>query len=158
MRKHRHHRARRGILTLPAPEQLALPFEWLQLASAYRTRNPSRWTDRPARPLQGRLVTKRAKPAQTYIAPVSSFLDNIKEKVRQRHPFWLTSPIAANMIDVIQNGWHHSVSAFPPFDSGADPEFGSGRSHVDRRGRRSLPPNPLVCHWRRAELPGVRHG
>src|SRR5271165_5426409 len=153
---YRRHRARTKIRSLPAPEQLALPFEWTELASAYLIRNPSRWIDRPLRPSPGRSATYRAKRARLCIAPVSSFLDNIKEKVRQRHPFWLTSSISSIMVGVIQNGWRSSVSAFPSLDSGADPELGSGRSHVDRGSRRSLQTNPMVRHWRGSRLPALR--
>jgi hypothetical protein len=152
----RHHRAKTKIRSLPAPEQLSLPFEWRQLATAYRTRNPSRWIDQLVRPLPSRLATKRAKPAQTYTALASSFIDNIKEKVRQCHPFWLTSPISAIIADVIQNGWQSSGAALPTFDSGKEPELSSGRPHVARGSRRSLQTNPMEYHQRRPRLPALR--
>ncbi len=46
---YRRHRARTKSRSLPAPERLALPFPWQELASACRTQNPSRWIDRPSR-------------------------------------------------------------------------------------------------------------
>ena len=152
----RHHRARTESRSLPAPEQLELPFEWKELAFAYRTRNPSRWIDRLAQPSPSRPATRRAKRAQTYIAPASSFLDNIKEKVRQGHPFWLTSPISANMVDVIQKGWRLRGPTLPSLGSGKEPELSSGRPHVGRGSRRSLQTNPLERHERRAGLPALR--
>src|ERR1700689_2782206 len=100
MRKFRRHRARRETRSLPAPEQLALPFEWTELASAYQTRNPSRWIDRPQRLSPGRPATFRAKRARRDTVPASSFLDNIKEKARQHHPFWLTWAKSVYTVDV----------------------------------------------------------
>ena len=152
----RHHRARTKIRSLPAPEQLALPFEWMELASASRSQSPSRWTDRRTLSSPSRPATKRAKHAQTYIVPASSFLDNIKEKVRQGHPFWLTSTIAANMVDVIRKGWRTSGSAFPSLDSGKEPEPSSGRPHVERGSRRSFQTNPMEHDKRRSRLPTLR--
>ena len=152
----RHHRAQTKIRSLPAPEQLALPFEWMELASASRSQSPSRWTDRRAPPSPSRPATKRAKHAQTYIVPASSFLDNIKEKVRQGHPFWLTSTIAANMVDVIRKGWRTSGSAFPSLDSGKEPEPSSGRPHVERGSRRNLQTNPMERNKWGPGLPAMR--
>ena len=115
MRKpYRRHRARMKSRSQPAPEQLELPFDYWPLALACRPQNPSRWIDRPARLWPSRPATKPAKRVQTYNAPASSFLDNIKEKVRQRHPFCLTSHISAIMVDVIRKGWRRHVPAFPP--------------------------------------------
>jgi hypothetical protein len=152
---YRRHRARTKIRSLPAPEQLSLPFEWKELASAYQTRNPSRWTDRHWRPSPNRPVTKRAKPAQTYTAPASSFLDIIKEKVWQGHPFWLTSPISAYRVDVIQNGWRFGVTTFPSNGKSKEPELSSGCSHVARGSGRSLQTNPLARNERQALLPAL---
>ena len=119
MRKpYRHHRARvqteSHITALPLSSSALCHFSSGTGVRPYRTQNPSRWIDRPSRPSPSRLATKPAKRAQTYIAPVSSFLDNIKENIRQRHPFWLTSPISSIMVDVIRKGWRRYVTAFPP--------------------------------------------
>jgi hypothetical protein len=139
MRRYRRHRARTQNRSLPTPTQIALPLESPQSGSASRSRSPSRWIDRPARLSPSRPATRRAKRAPLCIAPVSSFLDNIKEKVRQRHPFWLTSSLSAIMVGVIQNGWRQDGSTLPTFNSSADPELGSGRSHVERGSGGGLP-------------------
>jgi hypothetical protein len=89
-------------------------------------------------------VTNRARPARRDIVPASSFLDNIKEKVRQGHTFWLTSPMSAYRVDVIQNGWRRRGTALLTFDSGKEPELSSGRPHVGRGGCRSIHANSLV--------------
>jgi len=128
----------------------------MELASASRSQSPSQWTDRRAPPLPNRPATKRAKRARTYIAPASSFLDNIKEKVRQGHPFWLTSSLSAIMVDVIQNGWQLSGPALPTLDGGKEPGPSSGRPHVERGSRRGLQTNPLEHDKRRSELPSLR--
>ena len=46
MRFTSHHRARRETRSLPAPEQLSLPFEWKELACAYQI-SKSFTVDRP---------------------------------------------------------------------------------------------------------------
>ena len=152
----RHHRARTKTRSLPAPEQLALPFEWMELASAFRSQSPSRWTDRRALPSPSRPATKRAKRAQTYTAPASSFLDNIKEKVCQCHPFWLTPSISAIMVDVIQNGWRFGVPTLPSNGKSKEPQLSSGCSHVAGGSHGSLQTNSMVLHKRRSGLPALR--
>ena len=78
--------------------------------------------DRPtSRPSPIRPATYRAKPARTYTVPASSFLDNIEEKVRQGHPFWLTSSMSAIIVDVIQKGWRQWLS-ITSLDIGPEPE------------------------------------
>jgi hypothetical protein len=156
MRKFRRHRARPGSRSLPAPEQLELPFDYWPLALACQPQSPSRWIDRRQPPLPRRLVTKRAKPAQTYTAPESSFLANIAQKVRQGHTFWLTSPLSAYKVEVNQKGCPERGAALPTFDSGKEPELSSGRPHVDRGSLRSLQTNPMERDKRRSGLPALR--
>ena len=153
MRKFRHHRARRESRSLPAPEHLELPFDYWPLALSCRPRNPSRWIDRRQPPWPIRPATNRAKRAQTYTAPMSSFLDNIKEKVRQCHLFWLTSPMSPYTAEVNQKGCLTRGSTLPSFDSGKEPEPSSGRPHVERGSRRSLQTNPLEHHERQPFCP-----
>src|ERR1035438_3116920 len=98
-------RRRRESQPQPFPEQLALPFGLPLSAFGVRPRNPSRWIDRLPPPSPGLPATKKAKRAPPCIVPVSSKLDNIKEKVRQCQPLWLTSPISAIIADVILKGW-----------------------------------------------------
>jgi hypothetical protein len=81
-----------------------------------------------------------------YTVPVSSFLDNINEKVRQGHPFWLTWAKSAYTVDVNQNGWLRRGAALPTLDSGKEPEPRSGRPHVERGSSRSLQTNSLACN------------
>jgi hypothetical protein len=156
MRKARRPRSRTRIRSLPAPEQLSLPFEWKELACAYQSRNPSRWIDRHWQHSPTRLVTRRAKPVRRDIVPASSFLDNIKEKVRQGHPFWLTSPMSDYKFDVIQNGWRGHGTALPSNGKSEEPKLGSGRAHVVRGGCRNVQANPLACDRRRPCLPALR--
>src|SRR5271170_7050259 len=101
----RSRRSRTKTQSQRPPEQLSLPLELPLSTPASRSRNPSRWIDRPAPSQPSRPASKPAKRVQTYSAPVSSFLDSIKEKVAQSHPLWLTSPLSSIIADVIQNGW-----------------------------------------------------
>jgi hypothetical protein len=156
MRKARRPRSRTKIQSLPAPEQLALPFEWKELACAYQSRNPSRWIDRRWRPSPSHLVTRRAKLSRRDIVPASSFLDNIKEKERQGHPFWLTSTISAYKVDVIQKGWRFGVPTLPINGESKEPELSSGCSHVAGGSLRNLQENPMERHKRRPGLPALR--
>ena len=156
MRATRRPRPRTKNRFLPAPTQLALPLEWPELAFSGRPQNPSRWIDRPSRPSPIHPATKRANRARRDIVPASSFLVSIAEKVRQGHPFWLTSPISANMVGVIQKGWRRRGPTLPSLDSGKEPELSSGRPHVGRGSRRSLQANPLERDRWRTELPALR--
>ena len=156
MRKVGRPRSRTKSRSLPAPEQLSLPFELRELAIAYQTQNPSRWIDRPAPSRPSRPATSRAKLLRRGIAPVSSFLDNIKEKVRQGHTFWLTWAKSAHMVEVSQKGCLRRGAAFPTFDSGKEPEPRSGRPYVRRGSHRSLQTNPVERHQWRTDLPALR--
>ena len=131
--------------TNPSPLQSnsELPFGLPLSAFGVRPRNPSRWIDRPAQPSPGRLATKKAKRAPPCIVPVSSVLDNIKEKVSSSHPLWLTSPISAIIADVIQKGWRRHGTTLPSLRSGPHAQPRQGRAHERRGSPRRLPHDPL---------------